>query len=249
MDVYLIGTPENGNIGDLAIEYFSKKYLMARFPDSDIITVEEFKTLPANVSKDDIFYFQGGGNIGDIYSNINTFRLQALERFKDNKEIILPQTIQYLDESNFLNDFSKIKDNNNLEIHARDGISFQKLCGLPFNFKKFLSHDMVDNPENFSNFRHSAMPDKTGYCFRNDVEQGSNVNHSSNISMMYSSRSVKEEDREKIVLDKINEINGYSEIYTDRLHCFIIAHNLGIKVHWKDTAFNKLGNYIRTWHV
>lgn len=246
MTVYLIGVPENGNIGDLAIEYFSKKFLKARFPMSSLVLVEEFHSLPLKMNDDDIVYFQGGGNIGDIYNSINSYRLQAISRFPDNKKIILPQTVNYLNDYNLLGDISKIKDfSSNLEVQVRDQASYDKLISFKPSFKVSLHKDMVDNIENFKSFKH-VKTGKIGYCFRNDVEGNSNI--SSNISMMAGSRSIPEEDREKIVLDKINEINSYAEIYTDRLHCYIIAHNLGIPIHWTDTSFKKISSYVNTWH-
>ena len=91
-----------GNLGDVAITYAQKKYLQDHFPDYDIIEVPAAKTLTAirsikhKIQSEDIITVIGGGNMGDMYGDIELLRLMVVRAFKNNRIILFPQTLAFI---------------------------------------------------------------------------------------------------------------------------------------------------------
>lgn len=90
-----------GNLGDVAITYAQKKFLMENFKDYEIVelfyedTVKEMKSLKRKISKDDIITIVGGGNLGNLYQEFEDRRKFVIKNFKHNPIISFPQTMDF----------------------------------------------------------------------------------------------------------------------------------------------------------
>jgi pyruvyl transferase EpsO len=102
-DYALVDFPQHANIGDSAIyvgeailcrEHFGRapRLVTEAFPAD----VERIARLPANVP----VLLHGGGNFGDLYPRHQQFRDAVLERCRDRKIVLLPQSIHFDDERN-----------------------------------------------------------------------------------------------------------------------------------------------------
>ncbi len=90
-----------GNLGDVAITYAQKKFLSDNFKDYEVITLpisatySSLKSLKQRMTSNDIVTIVGGGNMGDMYEDIEEQRRFIIRKFKNNKIISFPQTIDF----------------------------------------------------------------------------------------------------------------------------------------------------------
>lgn len=98
--VVLGETPLYGNIGDLAIAEAEKAYLENNNVKYCEYTegadrIQQMLKIEKNISEDTVILLQGGGNMGNRYFGLDIKRASAIEVFKKNKIIIMPQTVDY----------------------------------------------------------------------------------------------------------------------------------------------------------
>lgn len=151
--IFLIGTPNHGNLGDQAIVYAENKILEDRFKNHTIIEIttedlfNHLKSLKMNVKKDDIFVLHGGGNLGDEYFWEEKARRNIITEFKDNKIILFPQSIYFKDTENGKVEFDKSKmiynEHKNFTIVAREETSFSVMKEAFPNNNVIMTPDIV----------------------------------------------------------------------------------------------------------
>ncbi|HEY8889937.1 MAG TPA: glycosyltransferase [Clostridium sp.] len=152
-NIFLIGTPHHGNLGDQAIVYAENKILEDNFKDHTIIEIttvdlmNHLKSLRVNVKKDDVFALHGGGNLGDEYYWEEEGRRKIISEFKDNKIILFPQSIYFKDTENGKIEFDKTKmiynKHKNLTLIAREGTSYNIMKKAFPNNNVILTPDIV----------------------------------------------------------------------------------------------------------
>jgi exopolysaccharide biosynthesis predicted pyruvyltransferase EpsI len=122
----LLNTPDHINIGDQLIWQGEMDYLLSKgiepYYISSLFTFD-WREFP----KDTLILLHGGGNFGDVWEGHQDFRLKVVERYKNNKIIIFPQSVQYNSQESLINDAKIFSDHPNLTICARDEFSFQLL--------------------------------------------------------------------------------------------------------------------------
>ena len=168
-----------GNLGDVAITYAQEKFLQERLPEYEIIdfpiskTLTHLKALKNVCSTDDIITIVGGGNMGDMYFDIELLRLLIVLKFPNNKIISFPQTIDYSDsgQSKKLQSLSRriYSRHKNLWLCAREIVSFNTMKSLYPKCNIILTPDIVMslNKREPEVFRRDIT-----LCLRNDKEQG-----------------------------------------------------------------------------
>lgn len=99
--IFFFLAADYGNLGDVAITYAQKKFLADRFPDSEVVeipissTLSGIKSIKRLIRDDDVVVIVGGGNMGDIYDDIEFLRQLVIKSFKKNKIISFPQTVEF----------------------------------------------------------------------------------------------------------------------------------------------------------
>jgi len=79
--------------------------------------------------------FQGGGNLGDLWPELQEFRERVIAKHHSQPIIILPQTI-YFEDQNKLNQAAEIFNAHpNLTIFARENYSYETACHYFSNCK------------------------------------------------------------------------------------------------------------------
>lgn len=91
-----------GNLGDVAITYAQTKFLKDNLSkDFEVIEIPISQSLEGlhfvkkNIKSGDIVTSVGGGNLGDMYDQIEYIRQLAVRYFPNNKFISFPQTIDF----------------------------------------------------------------------------------------------------------------------------------------------------------
>ncbi|MEB6481022.1 polysaccharide pyruvyl transferase family protein [Acinetobacter vivianii] len=90
----------------------------------------------SDLKKDTIILLQGGGNFGDIYGSSQNFRKEVVNRYPNNKIVILPQTIYFKDKKVEELDLKFFSEHQNLYLCVRDQSSYDLAC-------RYLSKDKV----------------------------------------------------------------------------------------------------------
>lgn len=233
-----------GNLGDVAITYAQKKFLETVFPNREIVlfpiskTFSQMKTLKKIVCKDDIITIVGGGNMGNLYQDIEFCRQFVIRNFKSNKIVLFPQTIDYEDNDNgykMLHNATKLYGKHkNLSIFVREEITYKKYKDI-FKNPLYLVPDIVMGfkPEIKNNTsRKGAI-----LCLRNDKERAISKENqktietiiSSTYSTKYDDTQIKYAPRDlKELKHKLYEllerISSSEIVVTDRLHGMIFCY-------------------------
>ena len=138
--IYLFLAADYGNLGDVAITYAQEYFLKTHYPKHTIIKIPISKTLSGIksinkiCSKEDIITIIGGGNMSDIYFDIELLRQFVIKHFKGYQIISFPQTLFYSDtiSGRYMFYLAKkcYKNNKNLVLMARDSISYKNIPNI-----------------------------------------------------------------------------------------------------------------------
>lgn len=236
-----------GNLGDVAITYAQTKFLQSRFPNYEIVdfpiskTLFNLKALKSICSPDDIITIVGGGNMGDMYYDIELLRLLIVSKFPNNKIVSFPQTIDYSNSSharNLIKLSRRIYSNHpNLYLCVREEVSFDKIKCLYPTCNICLVPDIVLSLDE----RYPIMKRKgITLCLRNDKERGylsdTIISLITNIRKDYilyeydthiCRHNMTIVEREKELYLIWNRFRSSEWIITDRLHGMIFAYITG----------------------
>ena len=239
--LYLINTPEHGNLGDQAIAIATVNFLGKHFPNKPLIEIthdqylKHAKYLQKKISKNSVILIHGGGYLGDLWRNEQDCVFDILQLFPCNKIIFLPQTLFYKSPDLLAEDRRVYEKRRNLSVFLRDQSSYSLAkTSCLFNINQiFLCPDIV-----FS--YHPSLPktERTGilFCIRNDLEKATNTTLINMLVDFFNQqhihcdftdtvieRSVSAKSREIEVNKKLMEFSKYKLVITDRLHGMIFS--------------------------
>lgn len=245
---YIFLAADYGNLGDVAITYAQRQILKQWYPDYDIEEVPAGKTLSyihnikKNIKPDDIITVVGGGNMGDMYGDIELLRLMIVDYFRNNKVIIFPQTMDYSNSNNALWLLKRscriYSDHPNLLMMAREKISYMKMKRWYPTVNVILKPDVVMTlDERQGVCRENILT----LCLRKDKEKQDNKHILNNIlTQLDGLNLIVEEYDTHIGGDRYSEDDKYSQleqiwvqfrksklVITDRLHGMIFAYITG----------------------
>lgn len=169
--VALFGLPCHGNIGDTYIAMGELTFLKSI--GAKIIYMKQMidSTPLPDLPQDCTILLQGGGDFGDVWRGIQECRLAVLEKYKNHKTIIFPQSVFYENESYLVNDALLLNQCANLTICVRDFYSYEVLKSH-FQNNILLTPDMAFyiSPEKLR--KHMLAPTKqTLFLRRGDKER------------------------------------------------------------------------------
>lgn len=103
---YIFLAADYGNLGDVAITYAQTRFLKEHLgSDFEVIEIpishslEGLHFVKKNIQSGDLVTSVGGGNLGDLYDQIEFIRQLAVQFFPKNKFISFPQTFDFNDSS------------------------------------------------------------------------------------------------------------------------------------------------------
>ena len=268
--IYLIGTSDRSNIGDHAIAYSEKKILIENFKDFEICEVtgdtyrkrrEEIKEI---IKPSDFIFITGGGFLGDLWPEEENMVEAILTDYKDNKIIILPQTVYYFDDGNspFLEEkLSCYLEHKKLFVLARD----QKTYDF---FQRYIEKDRVglfpDMALYLSGISSNEYDNQVMICLRDDKERvvsekqkleiiknleekGINVINGSTLAAGKHNGDISLYNREKEIENKLKEFSKVKFILTDRLHGMILSTLAGTPCIVIDNLSKKVSGVYNLW--
>jgi pyruvyl transferase EpsO len=141
-DYIYLELPYHNNIGDVLIWKGTKDFLK-KLPYRCLYYSSLHTYSKPTIAKNVIIILHGGGNFGDLWKKSADSRLKILNDFPDNKIIILPQTVFYLNTDTLLSDADIFNRHKDLIICVRDKISYQIVCKYIPNSVVYLIPDMA----------------------------------------------------------------------------------------------------------
>lgn len=133
LNVYLIGTPEYGNLGDQMIAKAQLQFLTNlgiscfEVPES---MYEKFRNTVVD-DENNLFILQGGGNFGNEYLSAQIMRRDIITNYPKSKIVMMPQTIFYKNtdegKKELEIDIDIFSKHTNLHLFAREKVSYDKM--------------------------------------------------------------------------------------------------------------------------
>lgn len=243
--IFVFLAADYGNLGDVAITYAQEKLLKEKYPDYEIVDVPISKTLSLirpikkTISPNDIITITGGGNMGEMYGDIELLRLMVIRMFPNNKIIVFPQTTDYIGENNYLfrlahKTYNSHKD---LTLLAREEVTYAKIAQCFPKAEVHLVPDVVMTLDKWENKERNGIL----FCLRNDKEKGKSRtmvetiiagadkysittnDYDTHIDKNHMPLDVREEELQQIW----SKFSSSQLIVTDRLHGMIFAYITG----------------------
>lgn len=270
--IFLIGTSSRSNVGDHAIAFSEIRLLKEMF--SDIYSIVEITEdcytceidrITALVRKEDVICITGGGFLGDLWLYEENIVRDVINRFKDNKIIIFPQTLHFSETSDnnieYTKSVSSYRNHNNIRFFLRDFRSFDQMSKIVGADKCRLFPDMA-----LLNTISLSTKNKSGVlvCLRQDKEkvlsnytrnkieeslisQGLNLHFGSTLAEGEKDGDITLERRKEVLLNKLEEFRSFQLIVTDRLHGMILSCLAGTPCIAFDNTSKKVSGVYKQW--
>ncbi len=238
--VFLVLTPEHGNIGDHAIAYAETTLLKRLGIDYYEVTGRQLDTWKYQGILDLMngfpIIFQGGGYLGTLWFHAEECLREVIQKCPKSTIVCLPNTIFYEDSDWGRDEFEKSKiicsHHRNLHLYAREKTSFEVMRKAYRNVK--LIPDMV------LSLGGCGMPrERRGclLCLRNDSEKtrtreqeqsirrqaAALFGHDVSDTDMIHKSSIPVDQREAVLKAKFSEFFGAELVITDRLHGMVFC--------------------------
>ncbi len=240
-NVFIIGTPNHGNMGDQAIWYATQKLLKNYFPSANVVDVDmsDFETdiegIAHLIQKQDILILQGGGNFGNYYMDDEMIRRSVISQFRNNRIIMFPQTVYFSEDAEGKEELERsvciYNKNKNLVLIAHDEESF-KILKENFINEIYMLPDVVLslNAVDVKKKRKGALiylrSDKESVMNQQDVENVESFLKERFSEIKYTDTQMDDyckENREQLLKQKIEEFQSAELVITDRLHGMIFS--------------------------
>lgn len=242
--VFLVNVPNHLNLGDQAIAVAERKFLEENFREYQIIEIwdtEFFKNIlhiKRTIGSQDVFFAQGGGNMGIDYFWCERVRRLIIKWFPNNKIVILPQTIYFPDTKRGRKALDKSKKiyskHKKLLICAREEVSYKILKREFVHTNVELIPDMVF----YMQFPKREKQNTILLCFRDDQEKAvptrwieqivaeltkQNYEYQYTDTVLNGNIPKDIKLREEILLKKLEEFATARLVVTDRLHGMLFS--------------------------
>lgn len=243
--VFIFLAADYGNLGDVAITYAQTKFIKKVLPSYVIIDVPVSKTIQgiASIKKKikpgDIITIIGGGNLGDMYDQLEFFRQLIVEKFPENKIVSFPQTLDFSNtvkgQKALQKAILKYSQHQRLIFVAREKKSFKKMKRMFVKNKVILCPDIVLSLDKLKpEFNRKGVV----LCLREDAEKLLTEKHKNELLKLVKEKfnTLKEYDthinKEQLTLEERNlelkkiliAFKKAEIVITDRLHGMIFCY-------------------------
>ncbi len=123
------------------------------------------------LDKDVTIILMGGGNFGDLWRELQDIRLEIIARYPENRIVMLPQSVCYLEKGLIEKDAELMARHSDLHLFARDRASFSIMSNHFSSNHIYLAPDMAFciAPGTLAPHRNREKG-KTLFLLRNDKE-------------------------------------------------------------------------------
>lgn len=241
-NIFILNTPEHGNLGDHAITLATQKFIKDNYPYFDIIEVTSMqykrtkKVLKHKILKDNIIIINGGGYLGNLWPHENRRVEDIIDSYKNNKILIFPQTITISNDQQALDLKDSYSKHKNLYIALREENSYSLVVN-----KKLVPRDRIYLCPDLVLYLgpYKISKDRRGYliCFRDDKEKIITDSEENVIEEILKKKwgvngeristvidkEIAPPDRKKEIEKMLSKFASTELVVTDRLHGMIFA--------------------------
>ncbi len=289
--VAYLDVPLYFNVGDLLINAGTERFFersritpVVRMTFFDVCKMDEaseggvkLKTSFVNrmrrMSDEIPIVFQGGGNLGDLYPDLQGMREAVIKAFPNRRIVILPQSIHFDNASRQRRSLESMLSHSNLHIFVRDKSSLDAVQAVTAG-RGALMPDMAHAlwPE-FVKYREGRASTRCLMMRRRDNETLSSPRGCLPFDWediverreMLAWRSIRKAMhlgvdptrrmpvwlwyrlRGHIIARALRTFTGYGNIDTDRLHGLLLGCLLAQQVAFLDNRYGKLSRYVSEW--
>lgn len=235
---FLLNTPKHGNLGDQAISVAESKLLkdygihFFEFDHDECkLGLRQIKSI---VRENDVILIQGGGYIGDIWSDDEDVFLDIVNNFYTNRIIVFPCSVFFREKGYALEQFVEaISHAEEFTLFAREKNTVNLMCDLGLEQKCQLSPDIVTYLSFSEQFPRER---KAMFCLRADTEQ---VPHDIDVQFIRENcinggfsvivddtviqKRVTRATRKRELKRKLHHFSKCSFVVTDRLHGMLFS--------------------------
>ncbi len=273
----LLDCPWYSNPGDHLIWLGEELYLHENVSHKCVYLSSIFDFSEKCIPPASTIVFRGGGNLGDLYSRHDRFRLKIIHEFKDHPIRIFPQTVFYQEKSNFIRLIETLESHPDLILCVRDKRSYSLIKEASRKIKVLLVPDMSFQLTDFFSPRNSKSC--ILYLLRRDKESKITLDFKKlprgkvcdwprmglppilrkgislfTITQLFfmkknypATKTVLLNLREKVIKNALSLYHSKSIIISDRLHAHILALLLGKKCILLDNSYGKNREFYNTW--
>lgn len=245
--IFLIGTPEYGNLGDQLIAVAELDWLKENYPDYEIkefthetlMKDKDCKMLLSQIGNKDIIFLQGGGNLNDLYLNCEGIRRRVISACPENKIVLFQQSIFFSEtekgESVKAETCSVYNKHENFTIIAREDKSFETAKEIFEPLKVLKYPDMATYLFGKIKPHHNLERSGVITCLRDDDEKFYSDEDLENMKsalikkyMMDCAdtnikKTVSPDSRLKVISRLVDRISTHEVMITDRFHGVIFS--------------------------
>ncbi len=291
--VIFLDYPIHGNVGDLLIHAGTERFFAANgYRLAGHFSIHEFclthrpgkpiaffkesvRRLDELVKVGGTIVFQGGGNLGDLYRDHQTFRELVIGRYPDTPIVILPQSVHFDDYGNRAATAKVFGAHRHLHVFARDRESLGYVrdeCGVASALMPDMAHalwgslpQVAENKIPTLHFRRrdkEANADASADIETFDWDDAAGALDRGMIRLLrkmqsadFPSRYVVPNHivwnlyRNHLLRRSIGHVGRYGRLVTDRLHGLILGALLAMPVICEDNSYGKVSRYYTEWFV
>lgn len=174
--IFFCGVPVHNNMGDQAQRYCIRLWCEQNYPDYEILELSTWpfyekdfcNSIKSTIQKDDIIVIQSGYCTTDRHFDHKMHRF-LVRFFPNNKILIMPQTVNFIDEREGYKTGKIYSSHEHLVFLARDKVSYKSAKKYFSGTKVYLYPDIVTTLIGSKD----CTSDRTGllFCIRNDSEK------------------------------------------------------------------------------
>jgi len=241
--ILLIGTSEHENIGDAAISVGELNFLKKYFNDRIVIEISTYEYsdkesfIKSIITDDDIIILQGGGNLGNKFLLEENLRRNVIKTFKNNKIIILPQTIHFETSESGIAELEKSKliynNHNNLKLLLRGNKSLEFAKKHFPNTNPQVAMDLTTFINKDYNYDKKGIllclrdiNDESGFT-KEEYNKIINIIKNKDENFVQTNNlhfeNILKEKKSNVVDDELNKFAKKELIVTDRLHGLLFS--------------------------
>lgn len=245
--IFLIGTPNHGNLGDQLIAVAELRWLSDYYPDYEIrefthetlMKDKNCRLLLSQIKKEDLILFHGGGNLNVLYQNCERIRRKIIKKCPENRIILFQQSIFYEDTEEGRQVKAETQriynQHRNFTIIARENGSYEIAKEMFPKLKVYKYPDMATYL--FGRVLPTVATERKGVvlCIRKDDEKfyrddemklmkdTVKKNNIVTLSDTHIGHAVLPEERNQVTQKLIDEISKHRVSVTDRFHGVVFS--------------------------
>lgn len=263
--IYFFCTPTHSNLGDQAQLFCWLRLLKEWHPNHEIICVstacrkfDTLRSIHSNLKKDDLIYVHSGYLIFDPHPEL-PFILDIVRGFYDRRVVILPQTVNLIEEWYCHIVGQTFNAHPNLTLYCRDEVSLEKAKLLFPKVENKLMPDVVTSLIGNEAFSYpNTERDGVMLCVRNDGEKFYSDAQIDSLRKRF--KGIKTDicdttikasiwdwnnNREKLIRKILSRFAKYQVIITDRYHGTIFSQIVNTPVIVISSTDHKLSSGVK----